>query len=96
MPPDLAPVLRQWRIDGPAQHGLDRADWTDAELADHLLKTHGVRVGTSAPQAFGARHGIRPYRPTYRSRRGAPDQHRKARGAVADLQKGRKRARSSW
>ena len=31
--PDLAPVLRQWVIDGPAERGLDRANWTYAELA---------------------------------------------------------------
>src|SRR5947209_4253518 len=42
---DLAPLLRQWVIDGPAKHGLDRANWTYAELADHLLKTKGVRIG---------------------------------------------------
>lgn len=56
---DLAPVLRQWVIDGPAKQGLDRANWTYAELADHLLKTRGVRVRKSALQAFGAKHGIR-------------------------------------
>src|SRR5215207_337593 len=42
---DLAPALRQWVIDGPAKHGLDRANWTYAELADHLYQTRGVRVG---------------------------------------------------
>src|SRR5438876_843562 len=36
---DLAPVLRQWVIDGPAKRRLDRANWTYAELADHLFKT---------------------------------------------------------
>src|SRR3954469_5725794 len=25
---ELAPVLRQWVIDGPAEQGLDRANWT--------------------------------------------------------------------
>src|ERR1700745_2700511 len=48
--PDLAPVLRRWVIDGPAKQGLDRANWTYAELADHLLKTRGIRVGKSALQ----------------------------------------------
>src|SRR5437016_1529857 len=69
---DLAPVLQQWVIDGPVEQGLDRANWTYAELADHLFKTKGVRVGRSALQAFGAKHGIRPYRPTYRFLRGDP------------------------
>src|SRR3954466_1844711 len=93
---DLAPALRQWVIDGPAEHGLDRANWTYAELADHLYKTRGVRVRKSALQAFGAKHGIRPYRPTYRFLRGDPAKQQTARAEVADLKKGRKPARSSF
>jgi transposase len=93
--PDLAPVLRQWVIDGPAKHGLGRANWTYPELADHLLKARGVRVGKSALQAFGARHGIRPYRPTYRFLRGDPAKQAKARDEIADLKKGRRPATSS-
>ena len=91
---DLAPLLRQWVIDGPAKQGLDRANWTYAELADHLLKTKGIRVGKSALQAFGAKHGIRPYRPTYRFLRGAPAEQQRARDEIAGLKKGRKRANS--
>jgi transposase len=93
--PDLAPVLRQWVIDGPAKQGLDRANWTYAELADHLLKTHGLRVGKSALQAFGAKHGIRPYRPTYRFLRGDPAQQQAAQEEVAALKKGPRPANSS-
>ncbi len=92
---DLAPVLRQWVIDGPAKHGLDRANWTYPELAGHLLKTRGIRVGKSALQAFGAKHGIRPYRPTYRFLRGDPAKQAKARGEIADLKKGRRPGSSS-
>lgn len=92
---DLAPVLRQWVIDGPAKHGLDRANWTYPELADHLLKTRGVRVGKSALQAFGAKHGVRPYRPTYRFLRGDPVKQATAREEIADLKKGRRPATSS-
>lgn len=92
---DLAPVIRQWVIDGPAKHGLDRANWTYPELADHLLKTRGIRVGKSALQAFGAKHGIRPYRPTYRFLRGDPAKQQKARDEIADLKRGRPRATSS-
>src|SRR3954471_23819582 len=40
VPGHLARVIRRWVIDGPAARGLDRANWTHAELADHLLKTH--------------------------------------------------------
>ena len=92
---DLAPLIRQWVIDGPAKQGLDRANWTYAELADHLFKTEGIRVGKSALQAFGARHGIRPYRPTYRFLRGDPAQQQKAKEEVAELKKGPKPVNSS-
>ena len=92
--PDLAPVLRQWVIDGPARQGLDRANWTYAELADHLLKTKSIRIGTSALQAFGAKHGIRPYRPTYKYLRGDATKQQTARAEIADLKKGRKPANS--
>ena len=92
---DLAPVLRQWVIDGPAKQGLDRANWTYAELADHLLKTRGMRVGKSALQAFGAKHGIRPYRPTYRFLRGDAAKQATARDEIAALKKGRRPANSS-
>jgi len=84
---DLAPVLRQWVIDGPAKHGLDRANWTYPELADHLFKVKGIRVQKSALQAFGAKHGIRPYRPTYRFLRGDPAEQAKAKGDIAALKK---------
>jgi transposase len=92
--PDLAPVLRQWVIDGPAAQGLDRANWTYAELADHLYKTRGIRIRKSALQAFGAKHGIRPYRPSYRYLRGDPTGQQQSQEEVADLKKGRKRANS--
>ncbi len=92
---DLAPVLRQWVIDGPAKQGLDRANWTYAKLADHLLKTRGIRVGKPALQAFGAKHGIRPYRPTYRFLRGDAAKQATAREEIAALKKGREWASSS-
>jgi transposase len=93
--PDLAPLLRQWVIDGPAKQGLDRANWTYAELADHLFKTRGVRVRKSAMQAFCSRHDIRPYRPTYRFLRGDPAKQAAAREDLAALKKKRRPARSS-
>lgn len=93
--PDLAPVIRQWVIDGPAEQGLDRANWTYPELADHLYKTTGIRVGKSAMQAFGAKHGIRPYRPTYRFLRGDPAKQAKAREDLVALKNVRTPANSS-
>jgi transposase len=85
---DLAPLLKQWVLDGPAACGLDRANWTFAELADHLAAVRGVRVQKSALQAFCHKHGIRPYRPTYRYLRGQPDKQQQARQELADLKKG--------
>lgn len=93
--PDLAAVLRQWVIDGPAKHGLDRANWTYAELAQHLYQTRGIRIGKSALQVFGAKHGIRPYRPTYRFLRGDPAKQQAAKEEIADLKKRRRPANSS-
>lgn len=90
---ELAPVLRRWVIDGPAACGLDRANWTYAELADHLFRTRGVRVQKSAMQAFGHKHGIRPYRPTYRFPRGDPVKQAAARDELAALKRGHSAAR---
>jgi transposase len=92
---DLAPLLQQWVIDGPVQQGLDRANWTYAELADHLFKTKGIRVQKSAMQVFCHKHDIRPYRPTYRFLRGDPIKQAAAREDLADLKKKRRRANSS-
>ena len=95
LPPALADELRRWVIDGPAAHGLDRANWTHAELADHLLKTKGIRTSRSAVQRFCSRIGIRPYRPTYRYLRGDPVKQATAKRELADLGKGRRPVTSS-
>jgi transposase len=92
---DLAPLLQQWVIDGPVKQGLDRANWTYAELADHLYKTRGIRAQKSAMQVFCSRHDIRPYRPTYRFLRGDPVKQATAREELAALKKKRRPARSS-
>jgi transposase len=91
---DLAPDLRQWVIDGPAKQGLDRANWTYPELADHLFRQRGVRVQKSAMHEFCRRHGIRPCRPTYRFLRGDPAKQAAARDELAALKKGHSPA--SW
>ena len=64
-----------------------------APAGTHLAR--GVRVGKSALQAFGAKHGIRPYRPTYRFPRGDPAKQAATREEIADLKKGRRLATSS-
>jgi transposase len=91
---ELAPVLRSWVIEGPQAQGLDRANWTHAELAEHLFRTHGIRVGKSAMQAFCRKHDIRPYRPTYRFLRGDPEKQAAAREDLAQLKRGPRPA--SW
>lgn len=85
IPAHLGEEVRRWVIEGPVQHGLDRANWTHAELADHLKKTHGVWASRSAMQRFCRKLGIRPYRPTYRYLRGDPDKQAQAREDLADL-----------
>src|SRR4051812_23358533 len=95
IPAGLADEIRRWVIDGPAKQGLDRANWTHAELADHLLKTHGIRTSRSAMHRFCSRIDIRPYRPTYRFLRGDPDKQAKAREDIGALKKKRRRADSS-
>jgi transposase len=59
IPARLADEIKAWVIGGPASCGLDRANWTHEELADHLKKTHGVRTSRSAVQRFCSKIGIR-------------------------------------
>jgi transposase len=91
----LAGAIRRWVIQGPAEQGLDRANWTHEELADHLFKTHGIKTSRSAMQRFCSKIDIRLYRPTYRFLRGDPAQQQKAREELADLKKKRRQANSS-
>ena len=93
IPAALADEVCRWVIDGPARQGLDRANWTHEELADHLQKTHGIKTSRSAMQRFCHKIVVRPYRPTYRFLRGDPDKQAKAKEDLADLKKKRGRAR---
>jgi transposase len=95
IPAALADEIKRWVIDGPAEQGLDRANWTYEELADHLFKTKGVRASRSAMHRFCSKIGIRPYRPTYRYLRGNPDKQAEARQDIAALKRGRRPATSS-
>ena len=95
IPAPLAEDVRRWVIEGPAQQGLDRANWTHEELADHLRKTHGVQTSRSAVQRFCAKIGIRLYRPTYHYQRGNPDKQARAKEDLAELGKGRRPVNSS-
>lgn len=91
----MADEIKRWVIDGPAKQGLDRANWTHEELADHLRKTKGIKTSRSAMQRFCSRIDIRLYRPTYRYLRGDPDKQATARADLAGLKKGRPRGTSS-
>jgi transposase len=95
VPAALADEVRRWVISGPAACGLDRANWTHAELADHLFKTHGIRASRAAMGRFCRKLGIRVYRPGYHYLRGDPDAQDVARAEQAELQKKRRRANSS-
>jgi len=95
IPAALADDVRRRVIDGPAKQGLDRANWTHEELADHLRKTRGIQTSRSAVQRFCARNGIRLYRPTYHHERGDPAKQARAKEDLADLGKGRRPGTSS-
>jgi transposase len=68
IPAAIAEEVRRWVIEGPAKQGLDRANWTHAELAEHLYRTRGIRASRSAMQRFCHKLDIRPYRPTVGTR----------------------------
>ena len=87
IPEALVPTIQGWVQDGPQGCGLDRANWTSEALATHLYQTTGVAVRRTAMRDFCQRHGIRPYRPTYRYLRGDPQQQQVAREELAALKK---------
>jgi transposase len=87
IPADLADLVKRWVIEGPAEQGLDRANWTHEELADHLKKAKGIRTSRPAVGRFCRKLGIRLYRPSYHYQRGDPDKQAQARQDVAELKK---------
>jgi transposase len=95
IPTSLADEMRRWVIDGPSKQGLDRANWTHAELADHLRKTKGIRTSRSAVQRFCSKIDIRLYRPTYRYLRGDSVKQAQAKEELAALGKARRPVNSS-
>ncbi len=95
IPKALADVVKKWVIEGPAKQGLDRANWTHEELAEHLRKTKGIRTSRSAVQRFCSTIGIRLYRPTYRHDRGNPQKQARAKEDLIDLGNGRRPVNSS-
>jgi transposase len=94
IPVALAEDIRRWVIEGPVKQGLDRANWTHEDLADHLYHTHGIKTSRSAMHRFCSKIGIRPYRPTYHYERGDPVKQAQAREDIAALKKKQRRGNS--
>jgi transposase len=92
IPASLAGDVQGWVMAGPAGCGLKIANWTHAALAAHLGRARGIRVRRSAVGRFCRRHGIRPYRPTYRHLRADPVKQAQSRQDLAGLKKGAPRA----
>lgn len=82
IPETLAPTMQEWVKAGPQGGGLDRAHWTYEALATYLSQSPGMAVKRTAMRGFCPRHDIRPSRPTYRSRRGDPEQQQAARAEL--------------
>jgi transposase len=74
-----APEILQWIKRGPAGCGLDRANWTYAELATYLYQTTGMAVSETTMRTFCTKHGVCPYRPTSQYLKGDPDKQAAAR-----------------
>jgi transposase len=87
IPETLASSIQGWVKGGPQGCGLDRANWTYEELAVYLYQATGIEVQRTAMRDFCQRHGIRPYRPTYRYLRGDPEEQRVARAELEALKK---------
>jgi len=87
IPAEMADELKRWVIQGPAKQGLDRANWTHEELADHLKKTKGIRTSRAAVGRFCRKLGIRLYRPSYHYERGNPPKQAQARQDIVALKK---------
>jgi transposase len=95
IPAPLADEIKAWVLRGPAGCGLDRANWTYEELADHLYRAKAIKTSRSAVHRFCAKVGIRPYRPTYRYLRGDPAKQARAKEDLAGLKKKRRPVTSS-
>jgi transposase len=87
LPAELADEVRGWVLGGPASCGLDRANWTYAELADHLFKAKGIRASRATVLRFCQKLGVRAYRPTYRFLRGDQARQAEAQEDLAGLKK---------
>ena len=94
IPEALAPEILTWVKTGPAGCGLDRANWTYAALATPRYGTKGMTGSASPMRAFCTKHGVRPYRPTYRYLKGDPKPQEATRQNLEALEK--KPKRGNW
>ena len=95
IPAELAPTIVGWVKGGPASCGLQRANWTYAELAAHLYKQPGIAVSETALRELCHRLHIRPYRPTYRYLRGDPQRQAATKTELEELKKKPRRGSAS-
>ena len=95
IPEEWAPRIVTWVKGGPASCGLQRANWTYAELAAYLYQQAGISVSEITRREFCHRHQIRPYRPTYRYLRGNPQRQAEAKAELGELKKKPKRGSAS-
>jgi transposase len=95
IPEELAPRIVAWVKEGPASCGLQRANWTYAELATYLFQRTGITVSETTMRDFCHRQQIRPYRPTYRYLRGNPQRQAQAQSELTELKKRRRRVTAS-
>jgi transposase len=88
IPEAHAELLKQWVRLGPQGCGVARANWTYATLAEHYAQQTDVGVSETCMRDFCHRHGIRPYRPTYRFLRANPARQQRAAEDIAALKRG--------
>jgi hypothetical protein len=89
-------LLKQWVGKGrPQGCGVPRANWTHETLAQHYTRQQQVDVSETCMRDFCNRHGIRPYRPTYRFLEADPARQAQAAEDIAALKRGPPSASSS-
>lgn len=88
IPEAHAERLKEWVRRGPQACGVARANWTYATLAEHYARQADVGVSETCMRDFCHRHGIRPYRPTYRFLRADPARQQRAAEDIAALKGG--------
>jgi len=95
-PESFAATSVDWVKAGPQRGGLNRANWTDEELAVQVYRTTGITIRRTALRDFCQRPQIGPSRPTYRDLRGDPQRQAATNAELAELKKRPQLASVSW